>query len=133
MPEGGVDFVWIGRVEFEVDSPRPLGDKEQVLPRLAPIDSLVDPPLRVRAKRTPQRSHIHHVGVRGMHDDGTDLPRLAEPEERPRLATIDRLVNASANDDIAPDSVGTGTDIEHARVAIGHIDRTDRGRLEIAV
>ena len=95
-PRRGVDARRVGRVEEDVDGARVVVEAEHALPRPAAVVGPVDAALSVRRVQVADGGHERHVRVVAVDDHAPDVVRLVEPEVRPRLAAVGRLVDAGA-------------------------------------
>src|SRR5207244_9617673 len=73
------------------------------------------------------RDH-HEVGIARIDQDRWDLPGGVEAEMLPRLAGVDRLVDAVAFVDAAARDQVAHTDVDHVGVGGSDFDGADRGR-----
>src|SRR6185503_21181958 len=76
--------------------------------------------------RVAERRHVGDVRVLRVNLQLPDLTDVAQAGELPALAGIDRFVDAAAEDDVGPNRLAAGADVDHIRVRVGHVDRADR-------
>ena len=132
LPEPGVQHVGIGRVHGQVGRPGGVVAEEHLRPRLAAVLRAEDPALGVRPPHVPLRGHVHEVRIGRMHAHLRDLPRVVEPDVRPRLAAVGGLPHAVAVRHVAADREFTAAHVHHVGIRRGDADRADRAA-EVAV
>ena len=96
IPESRVHDLRIRRIDHHLDGTDVLVLVEHLLPRLAAIDRLEDAALGTRRVQMPDRRHEHDVRILRVHRDSADVLRVVEPDVRPCLASVGRLVHAVA-------------------------------------
>ena len=90
-----VQHVRIARIHGDVDEAGPVAHELHELPALATVGGLVEAALRAVLPRRAERSDVHDVRVRGMHDDPADVLRLLEAHGLPRDAAVRALEDSA--------------------------------------
>src|SRR6185437_5278574 len=126
LPEGRVERPRIRGVHDEVDDPRRVVAKEDLVPRLAAIRGLVDAALGIGGPDMPERSHVYDVGIVRIDTHARDLARLREADVRPRLPAISGLVYAIAMRHVAADVVLASAHIHDVGIRLAHADGAHR-------
>ena len=132
-PHARIDGVRVVGGELEVGRAGAVRDEEDVLPARAPVAAAVDAPLGVRREGVADGGHVDEVGVVGVDEDRAAVAGALQPDVPPGLARVGGLVDPVADDDVAAQAVGAGRNVDDVRVRIGHPDRADRPRPEVAV
>ena len=132
-PHGGVDLVGAAGDELEIHGARSLRDEKDVLPRVASVGRPVDATFGVRGERIPDSGHVNQVGVPGVDEHGAGVSHILEPNVLPRLAGVSGLVDAFADDDVAPQSIRAGRHIHDIGVGLGHGDGADGAGGEVPI
>src|SRR5712692_9075538 len=113
LPRAGEEGPRILHVHREAGAARVLVDEQHTLPFLAAVARAEDAALLLRAGDPSARAREDDVRIRRMHDDARDASGFVEARMRPRLAGVQRLVDAVA-DDVAvtdhPRFAGAGPD-----------------------
>ncbi len=133
LPGGRVEDAGVARVEGEVDRARLVAREEDLLPAAAAVPGAEDPALPVGSERVAERGDVHQVGVAGVDADLADVTAVGQPHVRPRLAAVGRLVDAVAVGDVDPDGRLPRSRVDDAGIRLGHRQRTDGRRSEVAV
>ena len=110
LVRGGVDRVRVARVEQDVGDPGLLADREHPGPGLAEVDALVDAALAAAAPERTVGRHPDDPRVARIDQDAADVLGLLEPHALPRLAAVERAVEAVAVGDAALVVVLAGAD-----------------------
>ena len=106
---------------------------QRPLPRLAAVGALVDAALLAVEAQPAERRDVDDVGVGRMDADLRNHAGIGERHVRPRLAGVDRLVDAVALHDVAADARLAHADVDDVGVGLGDGDRADRGAVNLAV
>src|SRR5258708_40299329 len=101
----GIDDTGVARLDLDVHRADAVRHEQHLAPRLAAVARLEYAALGIRLERVADRRNPCDVGIRRMNAHGADLSGVREAHELPRLAGIDRLVDAAAGGDVAPDAV----------------------------
>ena len=94
----------------EVDAAGHVVDVEHLAPGPAAVGRLEHAAFSVAAPEVPHRTDVHRLRIARVDDDGADLLGGLEAEVLPRLAAVDRFVDAVA---------------EPVRLARGRLSRAD--------
>jgi hypothetical protein len=133
FPQRRVHDLGIFRIEIQLDAARLVVAKQHLLPGLAAVFGSEDTAFGIRAGGMAERRDEDDVGVGGMDPDLRDHLRLDEPDVRPRLARVSRLVHAVALRDVAAQLALAHPDVDDVRVRWRDGDGADRGARELAV
>ena len=93
---GCVEYAGRVRVHRDVYDASEFVCVEDEFPVFSAIGCFVEAALFIRAPEMSQGCDVDDVGVIRVHDDSADVMAFGEPHVRPRLATVDRLVDAVA-------------------------------------
>src|SRR5712664_2848060 len=93
LPQRGKNRLRIPRFESQIDRSGVFVVKENFLPALSTIFRTKETSLLVRPVRMTQRRGENPVRVARVHKDPPDLPRILQPDVRPRLAAVRGLVH----------------------------------------
>ena len=80
-----------------------------------------------------ERRHVDDVGIGRVDANLRDRLRVGEADVRPRLAGVDRFVDAVALHDVAADARLPHSNEDDVRVCFGNGDGADRRALELPV
>src|SRR5262249_32267992 len=108
-------------------------DEQDFLPRLAAVFRAVNAALRSPAEGLTDRRHVRDVRILRVDLQLRDLADFAQPDVRPRLAGVGRLVDAASDDDVRSDGFAAGAHVDHVRIRIRDVDRADRSGRDLAV
>src|SRR6266852_3687224 len=88
LPQRGKNRFRIPRLERDVDPAGVFVVKQNFLPALSPVFRTKHTALQVRPVSMTQRRDENPVRIPRVHDDPSDLPRILQPDVRPRLAPV---------------------------------------------
>jgi hypothetical protein len=74
-----------------------------------------------------QRSNVDDIGVAGVDDDATDLPRVMQANVLPSLTTVTRLVNAITRAKTGANVRFSGSRVQDVWIRRSNFQRSDRG------
>ncbi len=100
---------------------------ENFLPSFSAIHAAENSPLCICSVGVAESRDEDDVGVVRINDDRADVPRIRQPDIRPRLSRIERLIYAVAIGNIAADASFAGARINYIRVGFGNGDAANRG------
>jgi hypothetical protein len=120
LPEGGVDGVGVARVDEHLIGARVFVLVEDFLERAPAVGRAKDAALGVGAVGVTEDGHEEAVLVARVDADGGDHLAFAQPQMRPRLAGVGRLVHPVADGQVGADDPRTASDID--RIGIGRCD-----------
>ncbi len=132
LPHRGEQLVRVRRIDDEVGGAGALVDVEHPLPGLAAVGGLEDAALGVLAPEPAHRGYPGDVRIGGVEDDAVDALGLLETQVLPGVATVERPVDAVADDGAVarvalarahPDDVGVGLEDRDGRRSKPPADR----------
>src|SRR6185295_18481741 len=97
LPRAGEQRPRILRVHRQTRAAGVLVDEEHALPVLAAVGRAEDAALLLRCGDASDRAGKDDVGIGRMNEDAADAAGLVEAGLRPRLAGVERLVDAVAD------------------------------------
>ena len=127
-----VDDVRVGRVDANLRDRLRIGEAD-VRPRLAAVGRLEHAAFIVGRRRMAERRNVDDVGVGRVDANLRDRLGIGEARVRPRLAGVDRFVDAVALHDVAADARLAHTDEHDVGIALGDRDGADRRAFDLAV
>jgi hypothetical protein len=133
LPDRRVENVGIDRIERDVVRARALAPEEHVLPMASAIARAEDPPLLGRAPRVAQCRDIHEIRIPRMHDDASDVSRIAQPDIGPGLAAVARPVDAVSVRDVVADAGLARSGVDDVGIGRGDREGTHSRRREKAI
>ena len=133
LPQRCVNRSWISWLERQINRACVFVMKQNFLPTLSAIFRAEHPSLLVRPVRMPQRGDENLVYVSRVHDDSPNLPRIFEPNVRPRFAAVRGLVHSIPVGNRRAHVRLAGAHVNHVRIRWHHRDcsnRSNRLRIE---
>ena len=127
LPRGGEQRVGVLRVEDDVNAAGLVIDEQNFLPGGAAVGGAINAALGAGCVHMSQGRDVDDVRVRGVNDDGADLPRIRQADMGPVLPAVHRLPHAVAVGNVAADAGLAGADVERVVVGVGDRDGADRG------
>src|SRR5512146_944955 len=121
----GVEDVGVARIGRDVGAGGLRIDEENPLPALAAVGRLEDAAFLVRAPLAPEATGVHELRIPGVDHDARDPLALIEPDVRPMLTGVDRLVHTVADRRIVSRILFARTHVDDVRVARCDRDRPD--------
>ena len=100
-------------LKFDIHRPKPIGDREDLLPPTATIRCFEHTALAVRFEGVALRRDPNNVGVSRMNAHRADLTGVIEANEFPTLTAVSRFVHASAGRNIAAHVVRSRAKVNH--------------------
>ena len=94
MPERGVEYVGIGRIEDEVDRAGLITLVENPLPGLAAIARSIDAPLFVGPKDMAQGRDVDQIGIARVDTHSANVAGVLQPHPSPGPPGVSRAVDA---------------------------------------
>src|SRR6185437_4474503 len=133
LPERGVHDIRIGAVDLDVGGAGLVILVEDLAPGLSAVGALEHAALGARRAELPEVGEEDDVGVGGVDSDVRNGIRALEPDVRPGLAGVGRLVDAVARLDVAANLGLAHADVNDVRIALRHGDRADRRAPDLPV
>ena len=132
FPHRRVDDVGVRRIDVDVVAAGVLVLREHLLERPAAVGRAEDAALLVRTVGMAERRDEQPIRVARIDGDVGNLLRVAQPEMRPRLAGVGRLVDAVAGREVRPMEPFAAADVDDVGVRWRDRDGADRpGRLVV--
>ena len=128
LPQRGVHGVGIAWVNAHVVAARVLVAVQHLLERRAAIRRAEDAAFGVGSVRMPECGDEQPVRVARIHVDHRNHPAVEQPEVRPGLAGVGRLVDAVAGGEVGTNDPGARAHVDHAGVGRGNSDCANGAR-----
>jgi hypothetical protein len=133
LPGGGEENVGMLRIEGEVDGATRVVAVEHLPPALAAVGGLEHPALHVASMRMAEGGDVDDVRIARVDADLRDRVRLGEPNVRPGLAGVDRLVDAIPLHDVPADAGLAHAGVDDVGVGLRDRQRADGAGAKLAV
>src|SRR5690349_18088061 len=93
---GGIDRVWIDRIDRDISEAGVLTNVQNFLPALPAVAGLVESAISAGRPQRPLGSDEHRVAVFRMNRDPADVLRMLQTNVRPALTSVFRFVDTVA-------------------------------------
>src|ERR1700733_11336909 len=127
LPQGCVDDLGLSGVGAEVNRAAVVILAENFCPSGAAIAGAIDAAFRIGAEAVAERGDEDDVRVARVHQDASDLLRIAQADVAPGDAAIAGFVHAIANGNIGAHVCFAGADVDRLRVGGSDGDCADGG------
>jgi hypothetical protein len=94
FPQGSVDGIGIGRIQYQVGYARLIASKQDFLPVLAAVCGAKHSALFVRSEYVTLRADVNDIGIVRMNAHASDLPGVLESDVLPGFAGVRRFIDA---------------------------------------
>ena len=112
----GVNDIRIAGLQLNIHSAHVIGNEQNLAPGLSTVRGFEDAPLSIRFESVALRRDPNDVRIRRMNANRSNLARIVEADELPRLPAIGRFVYATSGRDVAAHIVGPRAEIDHVRI-----------------
>jgi len=130
LPHRSDQVPGIARIHHQVAGSGAGVDIEHLPPGLAAVGGLVHPAVFGVGPGVAQGSHVHHVRVGGIEQDGVNGPGILEAHASPGLAPIQGAIHPGAHTRRVAAVALAGPDPNDVGVGLKDPDGPDRGRGE---